>query len=65
MEREICLKQKQKQKTVTNIHDIYNSNKSKSSKIEVNNNEYYILQQKILNLTEMVHMKIGGQNQYR
>ena len=34
MEQEIS----QKQKTVTNIHDVYNSDKSSTSKNEVKNN---------------------------
>ena len=41
MEREVCLKQNQK--SLTNIHDIYNSNKPKTSEIEVSYNEYCIL----------------------
>ena len=41
MEQEVHLKQKQK--TFTNIHGICSSNKSKTNKIEVSNNEYYIL----------------------
>ena len=41
MEREI--RSKQKQKTVSNIHDIYNSDKHKNDEIEVSHNEYCIL----------------------
>ena len=40
-------------------------NLKQASKIEVNHNEYFILLQKISDLPEMVHMKIGRQNQYQ
>ena len=40
MEREI--RQKQKQKTLTNINDIYNSDRPKTSEIEVSNKKYLI-----------------------
>ena len=39
MEQEVC----QQQITLTNIHDIYKSDKSSMVKIEVNRNEYCIL----------------------
>ena len=41
MEREVC--SKQKQKSVSNIHDIYNSDTPKTSEIEVSHIEYCIL----------------------
>ena len=41
MEQEVRLKQNQK--SVTNIHDIYNSDKLKTSEIEVSHNEKFIL----------------------
>ena len=60
MEQEIC----QKQKNLTNIHEIYNSNKPKTSEIEVSDNDLYFVT-KNTSFHKTVCLKIGRLNQYQ